>query len=149
MAADPRAGRVPGTGDSRAAEQKRSLVKVTRIYTDPDSSIHAEEYEPPRGTRVDFTRLQFSPWGPDYFADWHPVARRQYVVTVSGERGVEIGDGRKIRLDPGHPLLVEKRRVARDASPELCGARNGSSRPPPCLTTLVLALYSTDRRFGS
>ena len=33
--------------------------------------------------------------------------RRQYVITLSGESEVELGDGTKIRLHPGHILLAE------------------------------------------
>lgn len=103
--------------DSRAAErQERTPIKVTRIYTGPDNQTHAEEYEVPLGPPsratelsepVDVTSLQFRRTSPEYYLDWHNAPRRQYVVTLSGESEVELGDGTKIRLYPGHILLAE------------------------------------------
>lgn len=101
---------------SYAAAQERTPIKVTRLYTGPDNQSHAEEYEVPLGSpsgatelseTVDVTSLQFRRTSTDYFIDWHTAPRRQYVITLSGESEVEIGDGTKIRLHPGHILLAE------------------------------------------
>jgi len=56
---------------------------------------------------IEVTSLQFRRTSPEYFIDWHNAPRRQYVVTLSGESEVELGDGTKIRLYPGHILLAE------------------------------------------
>ena len=102
--------------ESHAEQQERTAIKVTRIYTGPDNQTHAEEYEvqlgAPRGATevaepIDVTSLQFRRTSPEYFIDWHNAPRRQYVVTLSGESEVELGDGTKIRLYPGHILLAE------------------------------------------
>ena len=102
------------TGETHA--QERTSIKVTRIYTGPDNQTHAEEYDVPLGARrgatelseaIDVTSLQFRRTSPDYFIDWHTAPRRQYVITLSGESEVEIGDGTKVRLHPGHILLAE------------------------------------------
>ena len=94
----------------------RAPIKVTRLYTGPDGKTHAEEYEVPlkpqgRGTElsgpVAVTSLDFRRTNQDYKLDWHTAPRRQYVITLSGESEVEIGDGTKIRLGPGHILLAE------------------------------------------
>ena len=75
-----------------------------------------EEYEIPlkaqdKGTElsqtVAVTSLQFRRTNQDYYLDWHPASRRQYVVTLSGESEVELEGGKKIRLGPGHILLAE------------------------------------------
>ena len=104
------------TGESHAAAQERTTITVTRIFTGPDNQTHAEEYEVPLGAPrgatelsapVDVTSLQFRRTSPDYFIDWHNAPRRQYVITLSGESEVELGDGTKIRLYPGHILLAE------------------------------------------
>ena len=96
--------------------QERTPVKVTRLYTGPDGKTHAEDYEIPlkpqgRGTElseaVAVTSLQFRRTNQDYNLDWHPAPRRQYVITLSGESEIEIEDGKKIRLGPGHILLAE------------------------------------------
>ena len=104
------------TGETHAAAQERTPIKVTRIYTGPDGKTHAEEYEVPLGAPrgatelsepVDVTSVQFRRTSPDYFIDWHTAPRRQYVITLSGESEVVIGDGTAIRLHPGHILLAE------------------------------------------
>ena len=96
--------------------QGRTPIKVTRIYTGPDGKTKAEEYELPLkgqggGTELSetfaVTSVQFRRTGREYFNDWHPAPRRQYVVTLSGEREIELEGGRKIRLGPGSILLAE------------------------------------------
>ena len=96
--------------------QERTPIKVTRIYTGDDGKTHAEELELPltqeRATTESTewfpaTRVRFRRGSPDYFVDWHTAPRRQFVVTLSGESEVEIGDGTTIRLHPGHILLAE------------------------------------------
>ncbi|MGH9148390.1 MAG: hypothetical protein ACRD1Q_16890, partial [Vicinamibacterales bacterium] len=69
--------------------QGRTPIKVTRIYTGPDGKTKSEEYEIPlkaqdKGTElsqtVAVTSLQFRRTNQDYFIDWHPASRRQYVI---------------------------------------------------------------------
>ena len=104
------------TGGSHAAAQERTPIKVTRIYTGEDGKTHAEEYDVPLGTRrgatelsepIDVTSVQFRRTSPDYFIDWHTAPRRQFVITLSGESEVVMGDGTVVRLHPGHILLAE------------------------------------------
>ena len=104
------------TGESHAAAQERTPIKVTRIYTGEDGKTHAEEYDVPlvsqRGATelsepVDVTSVQFRRTSPDYFIDWHTAPRRQFVITLSGESEVVMGDGTVVRLHPGHILLAE------------------------------------------
>ena len=96
--------------------QGRTPIKVTRIYTGGDGQTHVEELDVPLGPArgasevaelMPITSLQFRRTSPDYFIDWHNAPRRQYVITLAGESEVEIGDGTKIRLYPGHILLAE------------------------------------------
>lgn len=103
-------------GESPVAEQERTPIKVTRIYTGSDNQTHAYEYEIPLGPlqgatelseAIDVTSIQFRRTSSEYFIDWHNAPRRQYVITLSGESEVELGDGTKIRLYPGHILLAE------------------------------------------
>jgi hypothetical protein len=54
-----------------------------------------------------FKDAQWVRTSPSYDLDWHVAPRRQYVVTVSGESEVIIGDGAHIRLYPGKVMLVE------------------------------------------
>ena len=104
-------------GFESAAAQERTPIKVTRIYTGEDGKTHAEELAVPLspGNRpttelseaVPVTSVQFRRSSPAYYIDWHTAPRRQYVITLAGESEVEIGDGTRIRLHPGHILLAE------------------------------------------
>jgi hypothetical protein len=94
----------------------RTPVAVTRLFTGPDGKTHAEDTTVPlgvlqnsseRSSMIDVSGLQFVRTSPAYDLDWHPAPRRQYVVTVSGESEVIIGDGTHIRLYPGKVMLVE------------------------------------------
>ena len=96
--------------------QGRTPVKVTRIYTGADGKTHLEEFELPLKPRdkgsdvaasVQLTTLQVRRTTPEYFLDWHPASRRQLVVTLAGESEIELEDGRKVRMGPGHILLAE------------------------------------------
>ena len=104
-------------GSETVGAQERTPIKVTRIYTGDDGKTHAEELEVPlspgnRATTelseaVPVTSVQFRRNSPAYYIDWHTAPRRQYVITLAGESEVEIGDGTRIRLHPGHILLAE------------------------------------------
>jgi hypothetical protein len=97
--------------------QEADPVRVTRLYTGTDGKTKVEEYTVPLkasgdpGTflseTVAATSVQFRRTNEDYFLDWHPASKRQYVVTLSGESEVELDGGRKLRLGPGHILLAE------------------------------------------
>jgi hypothetical protein len=99
-----------------AFAQGPTPVTVTRIYTGPDGKTKVEEFEVPlkaqgRGTELSTTvpvkSLQFRRTNQDYALDWHPAPNRQVVVTLSGESEIELEEGRKLRLGPGHILLAE------------------------------------------
>ena len=109
-------GAVRSLGGGEVIAQARTPIKVTRIYTGADGQTHAEELDvalgAPRGATevadpIPVTSLQFRRTSPEYFIDWHNAPRRQYVITLAGESEVELGDGTKIRLGPGHILLAE------------------------------------------
>jgi hypothetical protein len=97
--------------------QESAPIRVTRLYTGTDGKTKVEEYTVPLeasgdpGTflsqTVAATSVQFRRTTEDYFLDWHPASKRQYVVTLSGESEVELDGGRKLRLGPGHILLAE------------------------------------------
>lgn len=98
------------------AGQHRTPIVVTRIYSGADGQTHAEEVNvklmPGGGSgelseMMKVSGLQFRRQAPNYFQDWHPAPRRQYVITLSGRGEIELNGGRKIPLDPGHILLAE------------------------------------------
>ena len=104
--------------ESLNAQEGRKPLKITRIYTGDDGKTHMEEYAEPLNIRRESSNtdlsqiylaesIQFRRNSPDYFIDWHTAPRRQYVITISGESEVELADGTKIHLYPGHILLAE------------------------------------------
>jgi hypothetical protein len=103
------------THDDPVVAQRRTPIKITRIFTGPDGLTHAEEIEPkltPSGTSelsemIKVSGLQFRRTSPKYFVDWHTAPQRQYVITLQGRGEVELTGGRKIPLEPGHILLAE------------------------------------------
>lgn len=113
-----------------ATAQKRTPIRATRIYTGPDGQTHAEEIDvklKPSGGQelsemVKVTGLQFRRTPPNYFNDWHPAPRRQYVITLSGRGEIELTGGKTIALEPGHILLAEdvtgKGHISRGAGTE-------------------------------
>jgi quercetin dioxygenase-like cupin family protein len=95
--------------------QQRTPIVVTRIFTGPDGQTHAEEVNVKltgngggEGSEMaKVTGVQFRRQAPNYFQDWHPAPRRQYVITLSGQGEIELVGGKKIHLGPGHIVLAE------------------------------------------
>jgi len=103
-------------GQPAVEAQTRAPIVVTRLYTGEDGKTHAEDIDVTmgalRGTSqrsapADVSSLQFVRTTPEYFLDWHTAPSRQFIVTLSGQSEVVIGDGTVIRLHPGRVLLVE------------------------------------------
>jgi hypothetical protein len=82
-------------------------MKVTRVYAGADGESHFEEIE------VDIEKLQpgdgivFRHALPGDVNEWHVAPRRQYVINLSGQSEIEIGDGTKLRLGPGDIFLAD------------------------------------------
>jgi hypothetical protein len=90
-------------------------MKIVRLYTGPDGESHLEEIEVefgPMGT-TKTTQLQaatgiaFRRAPAGNVQDYHPAPRRQYVVTLSGQGEIEVGDGTVRRFGPGDVMLAE------------------------------------------
>lgn len=83
-----------------------------RIYTGEDGQSHFEELELPTGPvgQAPFqasTGISFRRSEAGHFMDWHNAPRRQYVITLSGQAEIVIGDGTVRRLSPSDVLLAE------------------------------------------
>lgn len=82
-------------------------MKMTRLYTGKDGESHFEQLE------VDIDKIQavegilFRQAPPGQVHDWHPAPRRQYVITLSGQGEIEIGDGTIKRFGPGDIMLAD------------------------------------------
>ncbi len=91
-------------------------MKYVRIFTGTDGQSHFEDLEfefAPRGNATlttllqGATDIQFRRAAPGYVNDWHKAPKRQYVITLSGQWEVEVGDGSKRSFSPGDILLAE------------------------------------------
>lgn len=91
----------------RRVYYKRAIMKITRVYTGADGQSHFDEVE------VEVEKLQpgdgivFREATPGHVNLWHRAPRRQYVINLSGESEIEIGDGTKRRFGPGDIFLAD------------------------------------------
>ena len=90
-------------------------MKIVRIHTGNDAQSHFKdievEFEPRGDTETTqpqgATDIIFRRAPSGYFHDFHVAPKRQYVITLSGEWEVEVGDGSVRRFGPGDILLAE------------------------------------------
>ncbi len=83
-----------------------------RLYTGDDGQSHFEELDLPTGPVAGSptqaaTGISFRKAEPGEKIDWHPAPRRQYVITLSGQGEIEVGDGTVLRFGPGDVVLAE------------------------------------------
>jgi hypothetical protein len=90
-------------------------MKLVRLYTGPDNESHFEDLdlELTPAARVCSSELHpargivFRCAPPDHRSAFHPVPRRQFVITLSGQVEIETGDGTVRRFGPGDVMLAE------------------------------------------
>lgn len=90
-------------------------MKIVRLFTGPDKESHFEDLNIQLNldARVAASVLQpaqgivFRRAPATYFSDFHPVPKRQYVITLSGQVEIEVGDGTVRRFGPGDVMLAE------------------------------------------
>jgi len=90
-------------------------MRVLRLYTGKDNESHFEEVDLPSEMKGKVeassietaTGIYFRLAPPGHVQDWHPAPRRQYIVTLSGEAEIEIGDGTVRRFGPGDIILAD------------------------------------------
>ena len=84
---------------------------IFRLYTGDDGQSHIEELDleshPNLTTMESSAGVTFRESPPGSFSDWHNAPRRQYVITLSGEMEIGLGDGSVHRFGPGTALLAE------------------------------------------
>ena len=84
---------------------------IIRLYSGNDGESHIEEVD--LASHPDLTKLhgakgvEFRTAQPGRFSDWHTAPRRQYVITLSGEAEIGLGDGTVKRLRAGDVNLAE------------------------------------------
>lgn len=91
-------------------------MKIVRLYTGADNESHFEEIDvdmTPQGVVDQRSALQpaqgviFRSASTGHNSGFHTVARRQYVITLSGQVEIETGDGTVRRFGPGDVMLAE------------------------------------------
>ena len=86
-------------------------MAIIRVFTGEDGESHFEELDPascpiPRSVQP-AVEIEFKPLPVGYFNEWHPAPRRQYVIALSGEAEVGVGDGTVRRFRPRDVLLAD------------------------------------------
>ena len=96
-------------------------MRIVRLYTGADNESHFEDIEielNPIG-HMQASALQpthgimFRSSPPSHLSDYHPVPKRQYVITLSGQVEIETGDGTVRRFGPGGARGAPHRRGVR------------------------------------
>ena len=82
-----------------------------RLYTGSDGQSHVETIDlaktPEWTTGLATANITFRSQPPERFQDWHPAPRRQFVIILSGQLEIGLGDGSKHIFGPGDARLVE------------------------------------------
>ena len=85
---------------------------IIRLYTGDDGQAHFEDLNVPAGDTETIALkagadMTFRSFPDGSFGDWHTAPRRQYVIVLSGQMEIGIGDGTLRMLGPGDILQVE------------------------------------------
>ncbi|MCH8090420.1 MAG: hypothetical protein IH955_10465 [Chloroflexi bacterium] len=82
-----------------------------RLYTGNDGQSHVESIELAKASNwaqgLAVTKITFQEQPVGKFLDWHPAPRRQFVIILSGQLEIGLGDGTKQVFGPGDARLVE------------------------------------------
>jgi hypothetical protein len=86
-------------------------MSISRLYTGPDGQSHIEKMDlsshPELATLLATKGIVFRTTQPGYFSDWHNAPRRQFVITLSGEVEIGLGDGTTHKFAAPHVTLAE------------------------------------------
>jgi quercetin dioxygenase-like cupin family protein len=86
-------------------------MKISRLYTGDDGQTHIEwqtlETHPHLATLQKAEGIVFRSTEAGHFMDWHTAPRRQFIITISGEVEIGLGDGSVHRFGVGHVNLAE------------------------------------------
>ena len=82
-----------------------------RLYTGADGQSHIETVDLEKASAwtagLATTNITFRSQPPARLQDWHPAPRRQFVIILSGQLEIGLGDGSKHIFSPGDARLVE------------------------------------------
>jgi hypothetical protein len=103
-------------------KERKCMVKYVRLFAGPDGESHFEDVAVELAPVAEYakgipdvyvsaprasTALTFLSGPPGWIGDWHPVARRQFMVKLAGETEVVASDGERRQFGPGMVALVE------------------------------------------
>jgi hypothetical protein len=81
---------------------KGGIMAVYRLYTGADGESHIEELKPEAHSELRQLQgaagIRLQEFPAKQFLDWHPAPRRQWVIIVSGELEIGLGDGTSRRF---------------------------------------------------
>jgi hypothetical protein len=82
-----------------------------RLYTGPDGQGRIDTIDlakkPDWLKGLPTTQISFRVWPVGEVLDWHPAPRRQFVIILSGQLEIGLGDGSKHVFGAGDARLVE------------------------------------------
>ncbi len=89
-------------------------MRIVRLYSGSDGKSHFEDIDFPTGPDGLMVRQTLLPVKAPMLAEffeannrWQNAPRRQYVVSLRGQKEIEAGDGTKRLFVPGDILLAE------------------------------------------
>jgi uncharacterized cupin superfamily protein len=104
-----------------------------RLYSGTDGQSHIETIDLAQTASwtagLQTTNITFRSTPVGNFSDWHPAPRRQFVIILSGQLEIGLGDGSKHIFGPGDARLVE------DTTGQ--GHTTAVHGSQPCVTTTV------------
>src|SRR6266545_4460659 len=81
-----------------------------RLYAGTDQQAHIEKIElkakPDWLKGLPANQITFREWPVGQFIDWHPAPRRQFVIILSGQLEIGLGDGSKHVFVPKQPDAI-------------------------------------------
>jgi|TARA_B110000263_G_scaffold61377_1_gene52773 quercetin dioxygenase-like cupin family protein len=85
---------------------------IVRLYNGEDGQAHFEDLRVPAGDTETVAlqtgaAMEYRRFPDGTFNDWHNAPRVQYVIVLSGQMEIGIGDGTKRMFNPGDILQVE------------------------------------------
>ncbi len=108
-------------------------MALYRLYTGADGKSHVEpialDKTPEWSMGLATTRIAFREDPAGHFLDWHPAPRRQFVIILSGQLEIGLGDGSKHVFGPGDARLVEDT-TGQGHTTQVYGAE-------PCMTATI------------
>ena len=95
----------------RALVKEEGPMNTFRLYTGSDGQSHIEPVDLARAAAwtkgIATTQIAFRESPVGNFIDWHPAPRRQFVIILSGQLEIGLGDGSKHLFGAGDARLVE------------------------------------------